>query len=66
MLLDCGNGLLEFLKRDDGPTAVEYGLLAALIIVVVSAAMAALGVNAKSTFNSVSNTVNAGRSESHR
>ncbi len=44
---------VEFLKREDGPTAVEYAVMLALIIVVCIAAITAIGTNANSTFSSV-------------
>ena len=43
----------EFLKREDGPTAVEYAVMLALIIVVCIAAITTLGSNANNTFSSV-------------
>jgi pilus assembly protein Flp/PilA len=46
-----------FLKREDGPTAVEYAVMLALIIVVVAGAVQALGSNANATFTSVSNVI---------
>jgi pilus assembly protein Flp/PilA len=49
--------VVNFLKREDGPTAVEYAVMLALIIVVCISAITALGNNAQGTFNSVSNTV---------
>jgi len=49
--------LMNFLKREDGPTAVEYAVMLALIIVVCIAAISALGSNAQNTFNYVGNTV---------
>ena len=49
--------LKGFLKREDGPTAVEYAVMLALIIVVCTAAITALGTNANQTFTSVSNTI---------
>ena len=49
--------LVEFLKKEDGPTAVEYAVMLALIIVVCIAAITALGTNANSTFCSVGSTV---------
>ena len=49
----------DFLKREDGPTAVEYAVMLALIIVVCIAAITALGTNANQTFTSVSNTIGA-------
>jgi pilus assembly protein Flp/PilA len=48
---------VEFLKREDGPTAVEYAVMLALIIVVCIAAITALGTNANSTFSSVGSAV---------
>jgi pilus assembly protein Flp/PilA len=52
----------EFLEREDGPTAVEYAVMLALIIVVCIAAITALGSNASSTFTSVGNTIGAAAS----
>ena len=46
-----------FLKAEDGPTAVEYAVMLALIIVVCIAAITALGRNANSTFSSVAKAV---------
>jgi pilus assembly protein Flp/PilA len=46
---------VDFCKRDDGPTAVEYAVMLALIIVVCIAAITSLGSNANATFNSVAN-----------
>jgi len=47
----------NFLKAEDGPTAVEYAVMLALIIVVCIAAITALGTNANATFTSVSNSI---------
>jgi pilus assembly protein Flp/PilA len=47
----------NFLQREDGPTAVEYAVMLALIIVVCIAAITALGSNANKTFSGVSNTI---------
>ena len=47
----------EFLQREDGPTAVEYAVMLALIIVVCIAAITALGSNANKTFTTVGNAV---------
>jgi len=51
------NGVLNFLKNEDGPTAVEYAVMLALIIVVCIAAIGTLGSNASNTFNKVANSV---------
>jgi pilus assembly protein Flp/PilA len=47
-------GAVQFLKREEGPTAVEYAVMLALIIVVCIAAITTLGKNANSTFANVS------------
>ena len=57
MLSKLNAHLVNFLKREDGPTAVEYAVMLALIIVVCIAAISALGSNASNTFNYVGNKV---------
>jgi pilus assembly protein Flp/PilA len=47
----------NFLVKEDGPTAVEYAVMLALIIVVCIAAITTLGNNAKTTFTSVGTTI---------
>ena len=47
----------RFLTSEDGPTAVEYAVMLALIIVVCIGAITTLGKNANNTFTSVGNTV---------
>jgi len=49
--------VVNFLQREDGPTAVEYAVMLALIIVVCITAITALGTNANKTFTNVSNTL---------
>ena len=51
--------MVEFLKREDGPTAVEYAVMLALIIVVCIGAITTLGKNANSTFTSVGTAITA-------
>ena len=46
-------GLVNFLKNEDGPTAVEYAVMLALIIVVCITAITTLGSNANNTFSYV-------------
>jgi len=48
---------VEFLAKEDGPTAVEYAVMLALIIVVCIAAITTLGQNAQQTFSSVATTI---------
>jgi pilus assembly protein Flp/PilA len=52
-----GQWLADFLKREDGPTAVEYAVMLALIIVVCITAITTLGTNANKTFTSVGNSL---------
>ena len=47
----------NFMKREDGPTAVEYAVMLALIIVVCIAAITTLGSNANSTFSFVGSSI---------
>ena len=51
--------VVNFLKREDGPTAVEYAVMLALIIVVCITAITALGSNASNTFSYVGTKVGA-------
>jgi pilus assembly protein Flp/PilA len=53
MMCKFGQALVKFLKNEDGPTAVEYAVMLALIIVVCITAVATLGSNARNTFNTV-------------
>jgi pilus assembly protein Flp/PilA len=49
--------VVEFLKREDGPTAVEYAVMLALIIVVCIAAVTAIGGASNQTFSSVGSAI---------
>ena len=51
MLARATRGAVAFLKKEDGPTAVEYAVMLALIIVVCVAAVTTLGSNTNSTFD---------------
>ena len=54
-------GAARFLREEDGPTAVEYAVMLALIIVVCIAAITTLGSNASNIFSNVAlNTAAAG------
>jgi pilus assembly protein Flp/PilA len=50
---------VDFLRNEDGPTAVEYAVMLALIIVVCIAAIGTLGTNANATFTKVATTINS-------
>lgn len=47
------NAVKEFVVAEDGPTAVEYAVMLALIIVVCITVVGALGKNASATFDTV-------------
>ena len=48
-----GQSVVRFLKSEDGPTAVEYAVMLALIIVVCIAAVTAIGTKASGKFREV-------------
>ena len=50
-------GAVSFLKREDGPTAVEYAVMLALIVVVCIAAITAIGSNSNRTFSTVGSAI---------
>lgn len=45
--------LRNFMKNEDGATAIEYGLIAALIAVVIIAAVRGVGSSLNSTFTDI-------------
>jgi pilus assembly protein Flp/PilA len=45
--------VVHFIEKEDGPTAVEYAVMLALIIVVCLGAITTLGQNANATFQNV-------------
>ncbi|HVJ69208.1 MAG TPA: Flp family type IVb pilin [Caulifigura sp.] len=47
----------RFLASEDGPTAVEYAVMLALIVVVCLTAVRAIGTNANAKFNQVKNSL---------
>jgi len=50
----------KFLVSEDGPTAVEYAVMLALIIVVCLAAIGTIGTNANTTFGNVASSLGSG------
>jgi pilus assembly protein Flp/PilA len=50
----------KFLKNNKGATAIEYGLIAALIAVAATVAMGGLGNQLKATFNNVNTKMGQG------
>jgi pilus assembly protein Flp/PilA len=53
------NLVKRFLVEEDGPTAVEYAVMLALIIVVCLAAIQFLGQQASTTFTAVGQSLSA-------
>ena len=53
--------MIRLLKSQDGATAIEYALIAALISVVAIAAIGAVGGNVNNTFNKIASGVGANR-----
>jgi pilus assembly protein Flp/PilA len=51
------NVLTRFVRDESGATAIEYGLIAALIAVVVIGAVTAVGTSLSTTFTNVSTAV---------
>ena len=49
--------LQRFLSSEDGPTAVEYAVMLALIVVVCLVAIQSLGTNTSTTFTNVANSL---------
>ncbi len=49
----------KFLKSEDGPTAVEYAVMLALIIIVCLLSITAIGNNANATFDRVAQALSA-------
>jgi pilus assembly protein Flp/PilA len=47
----------DFLRSEEGPTAVEYAVMLALIVIVCLAAIKTVGTNAKTTFTNAANSI---------
>ena len=52
--------VVKFVRAEDGPTAVEYAVMLALIIVVCIGAVTTLGTKASTTFNNVATSIGSG------
>jgi pilus assembly protein Flp/PilA len=53
MMARLSHSLMKFLKEEDGPTAVEYGVQLALVVAVCALTISAIGSKANGTFNQV-------------
>ena len=49
----------RFVKDEDGATAIEYGLIAALIAVAIIATVRAVGTNLSTTFSEIDSSLTA-------
>jgi len=49
--------ITRLMKSEKGATAIEYGLIAALIAVVIITALTTLGTNLRGTFDSVASSL---------
>jgi pilus assembly protein Flp/PilA len=52
--------IVRVLKREEGATAIEYGLLAALIALVIIVVVVVLGTNLSGVFGSLASSIPAG------
>ncbi|MDO8048389.1 MULTISPECIES: Flp family type IVb pilin [unclassified Janthinobacterium] len=53
------NLIKNFIREEDGVTAIEYGLIAALIAVVIIAAVTIVGTQLKKTFSTIGTKLTA-------
>lgn len=58
------NFIKNFLQDEEGATAIEYGLIAGLIAVVIIAAVTTLGTEIKTTFEKIGTAIKGGNSGS--
>ena len=55
------NIVTRFLNDDSGATAIEYGLIAALVAVVIIVGLTSLGTSVNSTFTNVASNVSGAK-----
>ena len=51
--------LMELIKREDGVTAPEYALIAALVAVIIIGGVTLLGTNVQAAFNAIATAIGA-------
>jgi len=54
--------VMAFLKEEEGTTAIEYGLIAALIALVIITALKLLGTNLSKLFNDIAGSLTSSSS----
>lgn len=52
-MMNIVKSVQRFIVSEDGPTAVEYAVMLALIVVVCLSAISAIGTNASATFTTI-------------
>ncbi len=52
--------VVEFLKEEDGPTAVEYAVMLALIVIFCLGTISLVGENANTKFQEVADAIQSG------
>jgi pilus assembly protein Flp/PilA len=57
MLNSFVGGVKKFIVSEDGPTAVEYAVMLALIVIVCITAVTAVGTKAKATFQNAADQI---------
>lgn len=56
-MMNFAKKVQRFLTSEDGPTAVEYAVMLALIVIVCLSAISAIGTNANLTFQEVADSI---------
>ena len=56
-MMSLAKKMHRFLVSEDGPTAVEYAVMLALIIIVCLTAISSIGTNASTTFSKVASSI---------
>lgn len=51
------NAIMNFIRDEEGATAIEYGLIAALIAVVIVGGLTLIGTNLEAMFQSIATKV---------
>ena len=51
------NAVVNFCEREDGPTAVEYAVMLAVILVIVVGTIRLIGTNANNVFSQVGSAI---------
>ena len=59
-MMNFAKKVQRFLTSEDGPTAVEYAVMLALIVIVCLSAISAIGTNANLTFQEVADSIGGG------